>query len=66
MAVGMHRALHSAMGLPNRSSSALWMLVFLIPAEVSNNFMSSLSSIKLIEEVSTDFTDYSDSSEDNL
>src|SRR5690348_8178094 len=37
-AVGMQRALHSAIGLPSRSTSALWILAFLMPAEVSRNF----------------------------
>jgi hypothetical protein len=37
-AVGMHRALESAIGLPRRSTSALRMLAFLIPAEVSRYF----------------------------
>src|SRR5258708_37221371 len=36
-AVGMQRALDSAIGLPSRSTSALWMLVFLMPAEVRSN-----------------------------
>ena len=34
VAVGMQRALDSAIGLPSRSTSASWMLVFLMPAEV--------------------------------
>jgi hypothetical protein len=38
-AVGMQRALDSAIGLPSRSTSASWMLVFLIPADVRRNFM---------------------------
>ena len=38
-AVGMQRALDSAIGLPKRSTSAPWMLVFLMPAEVRRNFM---------------------------
>jgi hypothetical protein len=33
----MQRALDSAIGLPRRSTSALWMLVFVMPAEVSRN-----------------------------
>src|SRR6476659_5358676 len=37
-AVGMQRASHSAIGLPRRSTSASWMLGFLIPAEVSRSF----------------------------
>src|SRR6476660_1941121 len=41
-AVGMQRALASAIGLPRRSTSALWMLGFLMPAEVSRNFMMAL------------------------
>ena len=41
-AVGMQRALDSAIGLPSRSTSALWMLVFLMPAEVRRNFMMPL------------------------
>src|SRR5690349_10992293 len=40
-AVGMHRALHSAIGLPRRSTSALWMLVFLMPPEVRRSFIES-------------------------
>jgi hypothetical protein len=39
VAVGMQRALDSAIGLPSRSTSVLWMLVFLMPADVSRNFM---------------------------
>ena len=39
IAVGMQRALHSAIGLPRRSTSALWMLAFLMPAEVSRSLM---------------------------
>jgi hypothetical protein len=38
-AVGMQRALDSAIGLPRRSSSALWMLEFFMPAEVRRNLM---------------------------
>src|SRR5205823_14949617 len=38
-AVGMQRALASSIGLPRRSTSALWMLVFLMPAEVRRNLM---------------------------
>jgi len=38
-AVGMQRALDSAIGLPRRSTNALWMLVFLMPEEVRRNFM---------------------------
>src|SRR5947207_550680 len=34
MAVGMKRALDSAIGLPSRSTSASWMLRFLIPDDV--------------------------------
>lgn len=41
-AVGMQRALDSAIGLPNRSTSALWMLVFLMPADVRRSFKMSL------------------------
>src|SRR5262245_20062116 len=41
-AVGMQRALHSAIGLPSRSMSALWMLKFLMPAEVRRYFMVPL------------------------
>src|SRR5579859_4112405 len=39
IAVGTQRALDSVIGLPSRSSSALWMLVFLIPAEVRRSFI---------------------------
>src|SRR5262245_62153633 len=38
-AVGMQRAVDSEIGLPNRSTSASWMLVFLMPAEVRSSFM---------------------------
>src|SRR5215212_8363249 len=38
-AVGMHSALDSAIGLPSSSTSASWMLAFLIPADVRRNFM---------------------------
>src|SRR5262245_48778597 len=41
-AVGMHRALDSAIGLPRSSTSALRMLVFVMPPEVSSNFMMPL------------------------
>ena len=39
VAVGMQRALDSAIGLPRRSTSAPRMLVFLMPAEVRSSFM---------------------------
>src|SRR5579883_1240989 len=42
VAVGMQRARDSAMGLPSRSTRALRMLPFLMPAEVSRNFMLPL------------------------
>src|SRR6266545_1242351 len=35
----MQRALHSAIGLPRRLTNALWILVFLMPADVRRNFM---------------------------
>src|SRR2546423_13882442 len=38
-AVGMQRALDSAIGLPKRSTSAFLMLVFLMPAEVRRSLM---------------------------
>src|SRR5438094_6461827 len=41
-AVGMQRALDSAIGLPRRSTSALWILVFLMPAEVRRYFIMPL------------------------
>src|SRR5262245_559319 len=37
-AVGMHRAVDSAIGLPSRSTSASRMLAFLMPADVRRNF----------------------------
>src|SRR5262245_2796161 len=40
-AVGMQSALDSAIGLPMRSTSAPWILGFLIPAEVSRNLMGA-------------------------
>jgi hypothetical protein len=39
-AVGTQRASDSAIGLPSSSSSASWMVAFLIPAEVRRSFMS--------------------------
>src|SRR5258708_4797917 len=39
IAVGMQRALDSAIGLPRRLVKALWMLVFLMPAEVRRNLI---------------------------
>ncbi len=41
-AVGMHRALDSAIGLPSRSTISSRIFAFLMPAEVSRNFMMSL------------------------
>jgi hypothetical protein len=41
IAVGMKRALASVTGLPMRSTSAFWMLVLLIPAEVRRSFIIS-------------------------
>src|SRR6266545_4838003 len=38
-AVGIQRALELAIGLPRRSTSAWWMLAFLIPAEVRRSFI---------------------------
>ena len=38
IAVGMQRALDSPIGLPNRSTSASWMLAFLMPADVRRSF----------------------------
>src|SRR5215212_10028108 len=43
VAVGMQRALDSGIGLPRRSTSASWMLAFLIPAEVRRNLMGARS-----------------------
>ena len=45
-AVGMQRALDSAIGLPSRPTSASWILVFLMPAEVSRNFMIPLAALE--------------------
>src|SRR3954454_15042794 len=39
IAVGMQRALASLIGLPRRSTSALSILGFLMPADVSRSFM---------------------------
>jgi len=39
IAVGMQRALDSAIGLPSSSTSAFSMLVFLMPADVSRSLM---------------------------
>ena len=38
-AVGMMRALHSAIGLPNKSTSALWPLLLLMPEEVRRSLI---------------------------
>jgi len=40
VAVGMQRALDSAIGLPSMSTSAFWMLAFLMPAEVRRSFIT--------------------------
>ena len=40
----MQRALHSAIGLPRRSTSASRMLVFVMPADVRRSFMVLLES----------------------
>src|SRR6476659_6035689 len=39
IAVGMQRALDSLIGLPSRSTSASWMLAFLMPADVRRSFI---------------------------
>src|SRR5215471_14489299 len=44
-AVGMQRALDSAIGLPSRPVSASRMLVFLIPADVRRSFTAALPSL---------------------
>ncbi|AGL18015.1 hypothetical protein L083_4505 [Actinoplanes sp. N902-109] len=41
MAVGMHRALHSAIGLPSSPVSASRMLAFVTPPEVSRNLIGA-------------------------
>src|SRR4029453_16361940 len=46
IAVGMQRALDSLIGLPSRSTSASWMLVFLTPAEVRRSFNTPPVSIQ--------------------
>src|SRR5215469_13212498 len=48
-AVGMQRALDSAIGLPSRSTSAPWMLVLLMPAEVRRSLMMTLAVKSLFE-----------------
>src|SRR3954449_12096383 len=40
-AVGMQSALESAIGLPRRSTSASWILVFLMPADVRRSFIGT-------------------------
>src|SRR6476661_10679854 len=40
-AVGMQRALHSAIGLPRRPTRASWMLGFLMPADVRRHFTAA-------------------------
>jgi hypothetical protein len=42
IAVGMMSALDSAIGLPRRLTSSSWILEFMMPAEVSSNFMMPL------------------------
>src|SRR5215467_2749767 len=42
--VGMQRALESAIGLPSSSTSASWMLGFLMPAEVRRSLINLLYS----------------------
>ena len=42
LAVGIQSALHSAIGLPSSSSSASWMLAFLIPADVRRSFVEPI------------------------
>jgi hypothetical protein len=42
IAVGMMSALDSAIGLPRRPTSSSWILGFLMPPEVSSNFMMPL------------------------
>ncbi len=42
IAVGMQRALDSAIGLPSRSTSASRMLAFLMPADVRRNLILPL------------------------
>src|SRR3954451_6728355 len=41
-AVGIQKAMDSAIGLLNKTTSASWMLVFLMPADVSRYFMLPL------------------------
>src|SRR5438046_4102474 len=41
----MHRALHSTIGLPNRSTSAFSMLLFLMPADVRRSLMCTLTNL---------------------
>ena len=41
-AVGMQRASDSAIGLPSSSTSASWMLAFLMPADVRRSLMLRL------------------------
>src|SRR5882724_1088871 len=41
IAVGTKRAVDSETGLPRRSTSALWMLLLLMPAEVRRSFIIS-------------------------
>src|SRR5690242_6737158 len=59
----MTRALDSAVGLPSRLTSALWMLVFLMPADVSSNLMqpllASLEPLRTGQTVSTARLSYS-------
>jgi hypothetical protein len=56
-AVGMQRALDSVIGLPSRPTSASWMLVFLMPAEVRRNLIMSWSRCWMTDlQHETDFT----------
>src|SRR4051794_10318075 len=52
IAVGMQRALDSLIGLPSRSTSAFWMLVFLMPADVRRSLMLPPGSVLQVRRLS--------------
>ena len=57
-AVGMQRALDSAIGLPRRSTSASWMLAFLMPAEVSRSLTTPSDPVSRVSVLSLGDADH--------
>src|SRR5512132_3056851 len=48
-AVGLQRASDAGIGVANRSTSASWMLVFLMPADVRRSFMRPPGVVAAVE-----------------